>query len=296
LAKIVLTQKDDSGYKDVPGKLYHFPSMYLRAANSAIGDACLFYAPKKGGHGVHRMAYWATAIIRGIRPDPHLENHFYADLEHFLEFTDPVPLHADGEGFWESRLDNEGLLNKGSIRRSVRPIEESEFGKICAAGFRTGLYDPSLGDPFGPFPAVEEEQAQFERPTIPTLVNRKFRDRVFAKHVRDAYDSRCAFTGLRIINGGGRAEMEAAHIRPVEHNGPDFVRNGLALSRTVHWLFDRGLISIDDNFRFLTVRKLLPDGVDRLLNANGEVSVPDRERDRPSPTFLRWHRENCFKG
>lgn len=294
--KVVLTQKDDSGYKDVPGEVYHFPATYLKAAKSAEGDACLFYAPKKGGHGVHRMAYWATAIIREIRPDPSLADHYYADLEHFLEFTNPVPLQSDSSRFWESRLDNGGELNKGSIRRSVRPIKETEFRDICAEGFRGGLDDLSLGDPIDPFPGIEEEQEPFERPVIPTLVNRKFRDRIFAKHVRDAYESRCAVTGLRIINGGGRAEMEAAHIRPVEHHGPDFVRNGLALSRTVHWMFDRGLISVDDDYRLLTVPKLLPEGVDRLFNTNGEIFVPTRERDRPSPTFLRWHRENCFKG
>ena len=242
------------------------------------------------------MAYWATAIIREIRPDPALADHYYADLEHFLEFTNPVPLESEISGFWESRLDNDGALNKGTIRRSVRPIKEDEFLSICAAGFKAGLYDPSLGEPIDPFPALEEEQTPFERPTIPTLVNRKFRDRIFAKHIRDAYDSRCAITGLKIINGGGRAEMEAAHIQPAEHRGPDFVRNGLALSRTVHWMFDRGLISIDDDYKLLTVPQLLPEGVDRLFNMSGEITVPDRERDRPSPTFLHWHRENCFKG
>jgi hypothetical protein len=28
-------------------------------------------------------------------------------------------------------------------------------------------------------------------------------------------------TGLRIINGGGRAEVQAAHIQPVADDGPD---------------------------------------------------------------------------
>ncbi len=31
-------------------------------------------------------------------------------------------------------------------------------------------------------------------------------------------------------------------VRLVEANGPDIVRNGLALSGTAHWIFDRGLI------------------------------------------------------
>jgi predicted restriction endonuclease len=57
-----------------------------------------------------------------------------------------------------------------------------------------------------------------------------------------AYDERCAITGFKFINGGGRAEVDAAHIRPVQHNGPDTINNGIALCGTAHWMFDRGLI------------------------------------------------------
>ena len=46
---------------------------------------------------------------------------------------------------------------------------------------------------------------------------------------------RCAVSGLRLIKGGRRPEVLAAHIMP--DNGPDTVRNGIALSGTVHWLF-----------------------------------------------------------
>ena len=47
---------------------------------------------------------------------------------------------------------------------------------------------------------------------------------------------------------GGRAEVQAAHIRPVADNGPDSLRNGVALSSTFHWMFDRGLISVGDDY------------------------------------------------
>ena len=44
-------------------------------------------------------------------------------------------------------------------------------------------------------------------------------------------------TGLRIVNGGGRPEVQAAHIRAEEADGPDALRNGVALSGTAHWMF-----------------------------------------------------------
>jgi putative restriction endonuclease len=111
-----------------------------------------------------------------------------------------------------------------------------------------------------------------------------------------AYDERCAVTGLKLINGGGRAEVEAAHIRPVEANGPDIVSNGLALSGTAHWMFDRGLIGLDNDMRIIVSRQANdPDSIRSVINASGRILEPQREADRPHPQFVLWHREHCFK-
>lgn len=299
MVKVVLTQKDDSGYDDVPGELYHFPKQYLRATQEALGDACIFYEPRRSSGGANdgRKAYWGTAIIRSIRPDLERTDHFYADLDSPLWFATAVPFQRLDGHFWESKLDRgDGQVSKGAMGVSIRRIPDDEFHAICTAGFSAAFMDTSLGDPLEGYGVVAEDQFEFERPIIENIVSRPFRDRIFAKQVREAYESRCAITGLKIINGGGRAEMEAAHIKPVEAKGPDVIRNGLALSRTVHWMFDRGLISIDDNYKLLKVPSLLPEGVERLFHPSGEISVPRNERARPSSVFLRWHRENCFKG
>ncbi|OYZ81777.1 MAG: restriction endonuclease, partial [Rhizobiales bacterium 24-66-13] len=105
-----------------------------------------------------------------------------------------------------------------------------------------------------------------------------------------------AISGLKLINGGGRAEVAAAHIRPVEANGPDIVSNGLALSGTAHWMFDRGLISLSDDLDILISRQTNdPDGVRAFINRGGRAIAPRRLIERPHPHFLRWHREHCFK-
>ncbi len=111
-----------------------------------------------------------------------------------------------------------------------------------------------------------------------------------------AYDERCAVTGLKLINGSGRAEVAAAHIRPVEHNGPDIANNGVALSGTAHWMFDRGLITFSDDLEIVVSRHVNDrDGAEGLINRTGKLIGPALERDRPHPSFLVWHRENCFK-
>jgi putative restriction endonuclease len=149
-------------------------------------------------------------------------------------------------------------------------------------------------------PGLREEQKPFTfeqtRERISYLSSRVVRDRIFRRTVLRAYGERCAVTGLRLINGGGRAEVDAAHIRPVEQNGPDIVNNGLALSGTAHWMFDRGLISLTNNLEILVSSRVNDQaGVRALINKNGYAHLPDRYLERPHPHFLDWHRAHCFK-
>ena len=158
------------------------------------------------------------------------------------------------------------------------------------AGFTTELEPWELKDQ-----AESEVPEAIQRPIVQQLVSRRFRDHAFRKHVRGAYSNTCAVTGLRLINGGGRPEVQAAHIRPVEADGPDTVRNGIALTGTVHWLFDRGLISFDDQHNVLLSPAGIPDELDKLIPAHKQLILPAHLEQRPHPTYLRWHRENRFK-
>ena len=82
----------------------------------------------------------------------------------------------------------------------------------------------------------------------------------------------------------------------VEDHGPDSPRNGIALSRTLHWGFGHGIISLEDNGRILVAGKLLPAQLHSLLNPNGYAHLPDNPLPKPHPQFLRYHRENRFRG
>jgi len=245
-----------------------------------------------------RHAYFAVAKVMGVRPDPGCPDHFYADVKDYLEFDRPVPLR-EGAHYFESALQREdGGTSKGAFGRAVRTMPDAEFDLIIAAGFAP-LVDagslanrPEISLPVG----FGDEPANFERPIIERLTRRTFRDAAFALSVKRAWSDTCALTGLKIINGGGRTEAQAAHIRPVEHAGPDSVRNGMALSSTAHWMFDRGLVSVAEDFTILTAKAAAPEALSRLLLPGGRIRPPDRPEWRPHPQFLRWHRETVFKG
>jgi hypothetical protein len=75
-------------------------------------------------------------------------------------------------------------------------------------------------------------------------VHWSFRDIVLSN-----YGFTCAVTGQR-FRRGKMIEAEAAHIIGKDVLGTDDPRNGLALSRTVHWAFDDGLFTISAEYEF----------------------------------------------
>ena len=61
-------------------------------------------------------------------------------------------------------------------------------------------------------------------------------------------------------------------------------------------MFDRGLISVDDDYRLLLANDRLPDTIGRLLGGNNYLIVPQRSELRPHQKFLNYHRREIFKG
>ena len=301
MPKAVLTTKVDPTYDDLPEQRYHFPRTYLRQVEAAKGDFVVYYEPRRtsgdlGSRG-GRQAYFATARILDIRPDRLIPNHFYADVDSYLDFARPVPFR-EGQNYYKSAIHrDDGATNKGAFGRAVRLLPDREYDAILRAGFAT-IIDEAQAEPTD-VPALggfAEPSATFERPMIERVVARPFREAAFSGSIKAAYKHTCAFTGLKIINGGGRSEVQAAHIRPVAASGPNSLRNGLALCATAHWMFDRGLISIADNHELLIAKGKIPDHAVSILNRDRRLLAPTRHDHLPHPMFLRWHRENVFKG
>ena len=299
MPQAVFTTKVNPAYDDLPEQRYHFPRTYLNAARAALGDWIVYYEPRRTSADLSsaggRQSYFATALLEDIQPDSRRDNHYYAYVKDYLEFDRPVPFR-EGDHYYESKLRKvDGSTNKGQFGRAVRLLRDGEYSLILAAGFepKTGDQERGLvvheGD-FGDEPLLRD------RPFVQQISYRPFRDRVFAKGVKRAYENTCAISGLRILNGGGRAEAQAAHIRPVKDDGPDSVRNGLALSATVHWMFDRGLISIDDDYSLLLKKASIPESALALINSERRVRLPAQPRDYPHRRFLQFHRRHVFKG
>lgn len=297
MAKGVLTTKVNPEYDDLPEIRYHFPKSYLNQVQQTLGDWIVYYEPRRedanprGRAG--RQAYFATARVERVEMDANRDGYYYAFLANYLEFDTSVPFKI-GSTYLERRLvKKDGTTNKGAFGRAVRTMSNNEYEKILKLGFDTAFERRDVGTTM-----IADEPAEYDRPVLEQLVRRPFRDAVFARNVGMAYRYTCAVTGLQLINGGGRCEVEAAHIRPVgeDHRGPDSVRNGIALSRTVHWMFDRGLLTLTDDYEIVMATRMVAEDTRRLIGFHSKILLPDDPKMRPHPKFLSYHRDNIFKG
>lgn len=306
MTKAVFIHNPSSVYDDDPASHYHFPKMYLERAKSTVGDWIVYY---ESGNNRGLKSYKAIAKVQGIRPDLSRDGHYYADMvpNSFLPMERDVPFKLNNTLF-ETKLSlPDGRVNGGYAIAAVRHLPEGDFARIVDYGLPNEQQDLPRVDDLATekqHPQLSEMQTPFEfgeaveqpRKLEEVVMNRKVRDRAFRSVVLRAYSKTCAFTGFNFINGGGRAEVQAAHIRPVEHDGPDSVNNGLALSGTAHWMFDRGLVSLADDGEILVSRHINNvDEVNRVIVSDRRALLPEQIKYRPHPAYLNWHRENCFK-
>jgi putative restriction endonuclease len=296
MVKAVFDTRPGSGYQDSV-EFYDFPKRYLPHASQAVGEWVVYYQPKRGGG---RSAYIGVARLREIRPNPAHQDRYLAVMEDFLPFDTLLPFQGGG-GYREEPfrlVSDTRAIGRALQGKSIRPLSDSDFTAIVNDGLdrtlaqdnarRVGL-EPGHIDP-GTRSLIDEPPA--ERKVERMLVNRTIRDAAFRGAVLDAYDSTCAVTGLRIVNGGGRAEAQAAHIVPVADKGLDIVQNGIALSATAHWLFDRHMISIGQDWSLLISHNKVPEAYQSLfVQQEHRIMLPMNPANWPDPRFVAQHRD-----
>lgn len=126
--------------------------------------------------------------------------------------------------------------------------------------------------------------------------SRRVRSQAFSDLVKRAYSQRCAVCGEARKDARQRPEVQAAHIYPVEKEGPDDIRNGVALCRLHHWAFDGALLGLGTD---VVVRVFAAGrGVPGIAEYDGRplAVVPERAEHRPHELFLRERFELSKRG
>ncbi len=117
------------------------------------------------------------------------------------------------------------------------------------------------------------------------------RDPAFRRVVTEAYDWRCAATGLRILLPTGESLVEAAHIHPFSAAGDDDPRNGLALTPDMHWALDRHLIAPGEDLLWHVsplLDRRIPDYAPLVRLDSQPLILPTERRYAPKRDALAW--------
>lgn len=308
---ILLTSKRDSPYADTPTK-YEYPSRYRRffePLEAGEPMIAIIYEPLSGGSG--RMSYvgWAALQAAPVRSprvtergQPLWEVHYVDRVQEF-----PNPIHRDylGEPLerWlrDMPSENRNVMSSGA---SVRWLEEDEGRQILELGHagQLGVADGYQDAHQGPADVLVAERTR-------RVVDAVVRDARFRRSVMSAYDFKCAITGLEIgtlPEGRATQLLDAAHIRPVGDRGSDSVTNGIALTPTVHRLFDEGFVSVKwnvDRLELIRSPHLEPRmiasperGTVIVLETGAPLILPSSSTLWPSVEQVRYHQRQVFRG
>jgi putative restriction endonuclease len=304
--------KPESAYADTATS-YEFPAQYLKWFEQlARGEPmiAIIYEPYSRGAGRQAFVGWASISsppkrsVRNTETGRPLWEVAYDDRVH--EFAMPVRRDIAGEPI-------EGWLRVVSAEhrdirtsgRSVRLLDDEDLTRILQLGF-AGDQDATLLYPVRPAHLAESLVADRTRRLVSTLE----RTSRFREGVVQAYDFRCAITQFSagvLPQGRVTALVEAAHIRPVADRGSDSLSNGIAMTPTVHRLFDAGLFTVrtaSDGGLETQVSGALdkrmitsPDGASRIELCDGSRLVLPIDRGAwPSVEQIQYHQRRVFVG
>lgn len=119
------------------------------------------------------------------------------------------------------------------------------------------------------------------------------RSHIFKNAVLEKYDQRCAISGMKIEFGRNVSMVDACHIVPFAESYDDTITNGIALSPTFHRAFDRGLVTLTDDYRVIVYPHLKDHyplvGIQQFQRQS--IQLPSDPRFYPSPEKLEQHRK-----
>jgi predicted restriction endonuclease len=189
-----------------------------------------------------------------------------------------------------------GLGNASALDRTVWDEFQSDWERLAV---ESQLLRQQLDPGTAPESSAEDNHnsfltEDFTGETRQTLTTQRIKQHFFRRAVLSSYRSRCCMSGL-----SDTRLLIASHIVPWSSDKSNRLNpsNGLCLSAIHDRAFDKGLISLTNDFTIL-----ISDGLKRsadvfvkqvLLPLEGfRLELP--ERFEPQPEFAAWHRTKIF--
>jgi putative restriction endonuclease len=119
---------------------------------------------------------------------------------------------------------------------------------------------------------------------------------VFKREIPRIYNNTCCISGMRIDATVSVTMIDACHIIPFSVSYDDTITNGIALCPNLHRAFDRGLISIDSNFRVIVSKSFKEDETNYSIKVfeGKKIKLPRQKEFFPTHGNFEWHQKNIF--
>lgn len=282
-------------YKARGGQAPHKPLLLLvvleLAEQEALGPDRLLLTPDLA---FRFCSYWhVVAHRRTQRPDVRFPFH-HLQREGFW-----TALGEDGKPSPDERLTQYAALAPDFVAAAQDPAFRMKARRILIAKYfpqdeRIALYT-LVGLPVPDKDQVAQDAA-FQSPED---AQNKGREARFRLNVVAAYHYTCALTRYRLTTITAGTIVDAAHIHQFSSSRNNDPRNGLALCKNAHWLFDNGLWTISDDYKVIVaLGRFSEDSPDQksLTEYHGrKLHLPDDPKLWPAPVHLGWHRKNRFQ-
>lgn len=125
------------------------------------------------------------------------------------------------------------------------------------------------------------------------------RDTIFRREVIRIYDDTCCITGIWVSAPYSFSMVDACHIVPFAKTFNNHPTNGIALCPNLHRAFDKGAISVNDDYRIIISRTFVendPSSYSLKSLTGTQIKLPNDERYLPALAAFDWHRTSVFKG
>ena len=125
---------------------------------------------------------------------------------------------------------------------------------------------------------------------------RFIRGSIFKREVPKIYQNQCCISGMRIESTANAQMIDACHIVPFSISNDDTVSNGISLSPNLHRAYDRGLITINEDYIVRISPTVRENKTSFSLSqfAGQKIILPKNNKDYPSPENLIWHKKEVF--
>ncbi len=119
------------------------------------------------------------------------------------------------------------------------------------------------------------------------------RSGLFKREIPKIYNNTCAISGLRVDAIINVSMVDACHIVPFSDGYDDTLTNGIALCPNLHRAFDRGLLSLSDNYKVILNSKFIESNSTYNLSQfeGKQIILPTNIEYYPALENIRQHRK-----